>query len=337
AAYVATECPAHGNEVVDLKAHLNDLQNKVDSGTLFAQNIPTHFARHRQAVLDFIGRLESKASDYEEPEAVGVAAFHCYTVNREDQIEELSAHKSKGNNCQFFLLYGDDRHEHEHFYERVAHDLQGHFRDVDNPNLLNDYVVERLSPYAVRFRDNPDDYRKELLKKLYDKAGLDANAHAPLLDKSLDYFREQAPRTAALGPGDYVTIFFRLEDLDEAPDKAAKTVSWFIDYVTTTPLPPESPNFLFFFSFEFDEGYPDEAEEVRGAVKQIPRACVIKEFNKVVSRDVVKWLKRYRKIIPNAQHPRVFGESLFARDGTFFMADINPKLQQLINDYNESL
>ncbi|MEL7161209.1 MAG: hypothetical protein AAFN92_10660, partial [Bacteroidota bacterium] len=178
AVYVAAECPAHENEVVDLKAHFNDLQNQVAGGTLFAQNIPTHFARHRQSVLDFIGRLESKAADYEAPEAVGVAAFHCYTVNREDQFEDLCSHKSKGDKCQFFLLHGDDRHEHEHFFERIAHDLQGHFRDVDNPNLLNDCVVERLSPYAVRYRNNPEDYRKELLRKLYDKAGLDANAHA---------------------------------------------------------------------------------------------------------------------------------------------------------------
>jgi len=337
--YVAEHCPHFAAEVIGLKgkyAKLKDLENR---GVLFPQDIPTHYSQH----IDLVTRTLTRIVDGEQPEdkdpqeAPSVEVFHGYTVNREDQLDGWSARQSLGEQCQFFILQGDDRHEHEHFFERIAHDLMGHFRDVDNPFLLNDCTVERLSPYAVRYRDNPEDYRKEILRKLYDKAGLDANAHAPLLDKSLDYFRKQAPRTSPLRLGDYVTVFFRLEDLDEAPDKAAETVRWFIDFVAQNPLPPEAPSFLFFFSFEFDESYPDEAEEVRNAVAAIEGACVIQEFHKVGSRDVVKWLKRYRKVIPDGQNPRKFGEQLFARDNQFYMADVNPELQRLINDYNESL
>lgn len=334
---VAADHPQFVKDVNSLLSAFNHLENQQASGVLVPHQIPYHYNVHLQSVWDFISRLEDGKLGDDPKERPGVDTFHGYTVNRDNQYDAYSSHRGLGEQCQFFILHGDDRHEHEHFFERVAYDLMGHFRDIENPNLLNDCTVERLSPYAVRYRENPEDYRKELLRKLYDKAGLDANAHAPLLDKNLDYFRQQAPRTAALGLGDYVTVFFRLEDLDEAPEKAAETVCWFIDYVAENPLPTDAPRFLFFFSFEFDESYADEAQEVREAVANIPKACVIKEFNRVSSREVVRWLKQYRKVIPDALNPRSFGEQLFPRDQDFYMADVNPKLQQLINDYNESL
>lgn len=336
-ALVRQVAPAREDVVVNLIGQHNDLEQRITDNRVLEFNIGVYRAQVAGELLDILAAVEERQEEPEDlPERHPVDIFHAYTINREDQMDDLLDFRSARDQCQFFVLQGDDRHEHEHFFERVAHDLMGHFRDIDNPDLLNPISVERLTPYVVARRRKPEEYRQEILVRLYDKAGLNADAHGPLMEKTLQYFWENSPRVNALGTGDVVTVFFRLEDQDRQPQLAAETVTWFIDHIRRAPLPETAPQFLFFFSFEFNERRAERAESVRQAVRDIAGACVISEFEKVWCDDVVTWLKRYRKVLTGGENPRVWGESKFDPDTPQYMALINPEIQRLINDYNEN-
>ncbi|MTB50266.1 hypothetical protein [Lewinella sp. W8] len=330
--------PEREDAVVQLTSRHNDQERRITNGEILEFHVSTYRAQVAGDLLRLVSSIENRQEDPAGlPERHPVDIFHAYTINREDQMDDLLDFRCSDEQCQFFILQGDDRHEHEHFFERVAHDLMGHFRDIDNPDLLNPVSVERLTPYVVSRRRKPEEYRQEILVRLYDKAGLNADAHGPLMDKTLQYFWENSPRVNALEKGDIVTVFFRLEDQDRKPELAAETVTWFIEHIRSHPLPESAPQFLFFFSFEFNERRAERAESVRQAVQDIAGACVISEFEKVWCDDVVNWLKRYRKVLTEGDNPRIFGESIFDPDTPHYMAVINPEIQRLINDYNEKL
>jgi hypothetical protein len=330
--------PEREDAVIQLTTRHNDQETRITNGEILEHHVSTYRAQVAGDLLRMVASLEDRREDPADlPERHPVDIFHAYTINREDQMDDLADFRCTDDQCQFFVLQGDDRHEHEHYFERVAHDLMGHFRDVDNPDLLNPIAVERLTPYVVSRRRKPEDYRQEILVRLYDKAGLNADAHGPLMEKNLQYFWENAPRVNGLGKNDIVAVFFRLEDQDRQPQLAAETVTWFINHMRSHPLPEAAPQFLFFFSFEFNERRAERAESVREAVKDISGACVISEFEKIWCDDVITWLKRYRKILSAGENPRVWGEGKFDPDTPHYMAMINPEIQRLINDYNEKL
>ncbi|WP_273444175.1 hypothetical protein [Neolewinella agarilytica] len=337
---VSVSYPAFLAEVLAFAAEQNDIDEKTENR---AWTPGYEGPARRQLIIDvmnLIERIETRQDDHEPRQKQAVDKYHAYAVNRHDQMDGLTKHKKEGGICQYYILQGNELHEHEHFFHRVARELMGCYRDVDNPLLRNESKVEMLTPYFVPLKRDEEAYRKALLQKLYDKAGMDANAHAPLLEKDITHFWKQGPRTASLGSGDYICIFFQLDDPSYDPDTAVNTVNWFIDYIEKAPLPEDAPRLLIFFSFEFDEDDEDEARDVRDAIGMIPRAKSIPEFEKVGSRDVIRWLKTYRKLI-DPIHPKIWVEGdeddpvRFQKGRDYYMADINPVLQQLIKDYNK--
>lgn len=120
---------------------------------------------------------------------------------------------------------------------------------------------------------------------------------------------------------------------DLTPDAAR----WFILEFCQCNLQPDTPLFLFFFSFDYDEAFNSNVKaEILEVVEQSPYVQALPELDMVQRQDVGAWLAHHPQFVPNVQlRNQIIQQHFNAPE--FFMEEVERILTKIIDDSKNHL
>lgn len=269
--------------------------------------------------------------------------WHALTCDRTEQSEQFDLHNldppQPGQKVHFYYLYGDIRQEHESLFQRLGLDLGGFLLNWEqgeyDPGI-------RLLPVAFKPRvsHNPKLFRIYILRELLSRFFEPVNGQLPVGDKTIcDLLK--SPKLQGFGPNDLVFILITLDDYNWDDKLIPALVRNLYEDFCRGELPPEGPQFFFFFGIEYQKENQRVREEVRREIQKAQYGLALAELQPLALADLEEWLSRYRLLLENSgKEAREMARQLFpdkGDDDPIDMADIERELRKLIDHHNNGL
>jgi hypothetical protein len=290
----------------------------------------------KAALEKALGSASNQPAPAREDAAHLLHDWHRYTCDRmvqNNQFHKILMKKAEVP-AHFFYIYGLDRHAHEALVARFAYDLEGVLKSHLNAELTARCRVDRADIISLTLNPDIGMYKADILSSLFIEFGLDPDAHAPLLERNLEYLWKQSPRLQALCKEDQVCCYMVIPEFDWDSEITPEVVTWLITEFCGGQLPDEAPTFFFFFGVEFEEENSPVKEEVEAAIRVGGRIQILPELNKVEERDLKRWFSTYRKFMPDTQQRSELYQKYFGEQPTPYMEDVVQQLERIINELN---
>jgi hypothetical protein len=307
-------------------------------GTITQEIFNAESAKIGESILFFLKECKETAGDQEENPPV-FRDYHSLAINRTAQSITFNKLFEEKKPIQFFAIYGEEFHAHESMFERIAYEKEGKLLDH-----LNTGLHKRENPQSIivpPFRKGIDleDYKKGILTYFFGAMGLHPNEHEPLLEKDFAYVLEHSPRIN--NDVEHVWIFLNIEEEVWHPVIIPEVARWFINTFCGNDLPPGKPQFVFFFGMIYEEGSQEVRDEVRQIVTESEWVQAVPELDMVKIQDIEEWFGLYKQFMPRArERKQLLKDCLenlkeYEENGAFFMDDVKPELEDIIEQINK--
>lgn len=256
------------------------------------------------------------------------APYHALSCDRVDQTDAFEQYRKQlaKEKIQFYYLYGAEPQAHKSLFSRLA--LESEAR--------NKRTVLQIDLNIQESRD-PDIYKEKFVRDLYTKLGIDPELHENLLDSNLQFLIEKSPKIKALRAQDAVFILAHVSHWTWDKDLAPAAARWFILDFCKCVMPADTPELLFFFSFDYDESLNASVKtEVVDAVKKSEFVKALPELNMVLRRHVGAWLALHPQFVPTAQERNQILDNQFAGP-EYVMETVEEALKKIIDNSKNRL
>lgn len=271
---------------------------------------------------------------------------HAYTCNRINQQDafEYDFHNVAPAKLRFYYIYGDKVQSPEGLFRRLVYGRKGLLDvleriELDKPNRIF-YDPKPVKPRPSNMQEVA---RRNVLSALYTHFGMHPDTRQPLDTQQLNSLLD-SPRLAGYGPGDSVYVLFTIDASSWHKERTPELVRWFItEFCKTDNLPDTSPAFFFFFGLTYKKDRADVRQEVLEVVQtsDLVReeiSSALPELEQVSRDDLEAWfdfcdpLAEAENCDADEWIDRVFG-----REDSFDMKDVEKKLLERIDWYNDWL
>ncbi len=167
--------------------------------------------------------------------------------------------------------------------------------------------------------------------------GVPPNEHQPILSHNLNYAIKNSPRVKGLQSCDYVCVYLHISQYDWDKELTPAAASWFIKEFCNEDMPTDWPHFLFFFAVEYDEEEEEVQQEIKEALENREQLFVLPELNMVQTRDLARWIERYKQLAINSRQRKEILKTNFGQAKEHYMEDVEPVLKKIIDTYNSQL
>lgn len=270
--------------------------------------------------------------------------FHKYTCDRRVQLSEFEEiyENKQAQKIQFYYVLGKKEHAHYGFVNRVTYEKTGHLLYIEEPiNLTNTPSIKKI---VLNNYGGLDQLKKRLIRELFIKLGINANANAPILEKNIQFISAQSPIIQQMNAKDFVSIQISIYEDEWDEEETPALVKWFIYQFCQLPLPEEksvasilpenTPTFLFFFSILFDEADSDIMDFVQDEVDKSHYIKALPKLTMVTKKDVEKWFRKYSIITPYTKTRDAIIDKYFEKQEVYEMETVQINLKKIIDDFN---
>jgi hypothetical protein len=283
----------------------------------------------RKGLLTLIGELPDHP--YGARGLPPIHEHHKFTCNREDQYEGFQELRKQQEKIHYYYIYGLENHSHRGLFRRFAYDLEGKLDDYLNPNIETCKVFRAEIPCP--YKKGEELYKREMIRKLFVKFCNSVNDQEPLLDKTLLDLLNSSPHLRNYQSGDHVCIFFSIHELDWHDKLTPGLVLWFIENFCAVELPPDSPQFFFFFGVLYEDEGSEVREQVQEVLKTAKYLSELPELDMVSHKDIRRWFLMYQLYDTSTERKQKISE-LFGDRREFYMETVEQRLGRLIEEYN---
>jgi len=326
-----------------VEARYNDAKRAGNLNLIDFKEINQNFSGVAQALLWLISRLSLEdLNDFYRQKAAAhraIPTIHALTCNRSEQREAFDEHyfvkPGPAEKFRFFYLYGDTRQEHESLFKRFAYDRNGLINNrwrQGNASASKEPFFRHCKP---EFSESPRMFEMYILRDLYSCFYEPVNDQQIHADCKLSDLLE-SPEIKQLGPEGQVFILFTIDDFNWRNEVTPLVVKRLFEGFYQCQLPPTSPKFFFFFGMEYTKTNDDVKREVGAAINAAEYGKPLKELGPLTIAEIGEWFSRYKELC-SGREALAMAEYLFGSEAIFDMADVEPKLLEIIEKHNKKL
>ncbi|HFA51530.1 MAG TPA: hypothetical protein ENJ95_21150 [Bacteroidetes bacterium] len=316
--------------------HRND--EKWNEGQITKEDHNIENNRIANGLLDLIDDLtpEDFKPDTSADGPKGIGEYHRYTCDRIDQEDLFRRHfnQKKSEKAHFFYLYGMELQSHKGLFRRIAFDLEERLQDYLNPDF-------ELSCHSLQveltFRPSNDIeiYKQNFLKNLMAALSVSVNEQEPILEKNLQWLREESPSLQKLSGRDYACIFVGISERSWSKEITPEATRWFIEKFCGGPFPDDFPKCLFFFAVIYEEDGSKIEKEVEEVIENSELVTPLPELGMVNMDDLKDWFTTYDFIASSGRELRELRNKHFGGEEEHYMDDVEFELKKIIKNYNQ--
>lgn len=272
---------------------------------------------------------------------VCIPEFHSLSCDRSEQsgMVQLHFYEHPDQKIRHFYLYGDARQALRSLHKRLGYDLGGQLLNWRDGNYQAQSKV-RFVVCKPPIHQMPKlfliNIYKELLAQFYLDTAKDILArklsetlHSPVL-------KGDTPANA-FGENDFVFVLLTLDHHNWNERITPEVVKNFIESFCACELPPDAPNFFFFYGIEYQKENEAVRQSVEKAIRQAEYGEKLEPLLPVPRSDVAEWLSRYDLLVPKGQSADDLAAKLFPNTDRIDMDDIEIQLLRLIDQHNKGL
>jgi len=269
--------------------------------------------------------------------------FEC---NRSKQRKNFYDYRKESKKVQAFFIHGDEWHGHEQLFERFCNELNyRHLSSRGNGNTVKQFTISVEAIDSSEFREQ---LSMALFIKLMSKSAPNPKScqiRNRNLPKNISEACEQCNTIKKLTKHDIVAVRVKISN-PEHIHSIIENVRYFLDNTCSDKLlPPNAPQFYFFFSLEYDyapkrnfikklflRSYKKKIKETLEKNGQIP---VIDELTWINDNDIDKWLKSI-DIRPEIRQEIIRDEfSPRKKKQGYYMRDLMSSFKKIIENYEK--
>lgn len=331
------------NDTILLQSKYNDAVRAGNLGLIAFEEKNINFSSISQAMIWLVNNIvaeELSEKVRRKSESFrSMPAVHAYTCDRVEQNEifQLNYYDTPGPDAKlrFFYLYGDARQEHESLFKRLGYEIGGYLLNWEKGDY-NPGTKIKFVDCKPQVHDNPKLFQINVMRELLARFFEPVNNLQPILSKKLNEVLD-SPELKDFGPNDLVFILLTLDDHNWREHVTPLVVKSLVEGFCACDLPPGSPNFFFFFGIEYQKTNETVKAQVCKAIQERTHGESLPELKPVNLREVCEWFSRYDILRAPGQEPEAAAAQLFPGALELDMADIELKLQELIENYNKRL
>lgn len=272
---------------------------------------------------------------------VCIPEFHSLTCDRSDQsgMVQLHFYEHPDLKIRHFYLYGDAHQAMRSLHKRLGYDLGGQLLNWRDGNYQAQSKV-RFVVCKPPIHQMPKLFLINIYKELLAQFHLDTakdilsrklseTLRSPVLkgDSSANIFSEN----------DFVFVLLTLDHHNWNERITPEVVKNFIENFCACELPPDAPNFFFFYGIEYQKENEAVRLSVEEAINQAENGEKLEPLTPVPRSDVAEWFSRYDVLIAKGQTSDDMAAKLFPAANWIDMDDIEIQLLRLIDQHNKGL
>ncbi len=269
----------------------------------------------------------------------GIPSWHAYTCDRVEQNEifQLNYYDAPGpgEKLRFFYLYGDARQEHESLFRRLGYEIGGHLLNWEKGDY-NPGTKIKFVDCKPQVHENPKLFQINVLRELLARFFEPVNNLQPILSKKLAEVLT-SPELKDFGTNDLVFILLTIDDHNWREHVTPMVVKSIVEGFCACELPPESPNFFFFFGIEYQKTNEAVKAQVHKAISERSHGELLPELHPVSLKEVSEWFSRYDVFRTPGQEPEAAAAQLFPNAAELDMADVEGRLLEVVERYNKGV
>ena len=336
------------NVVILLEARWKKLEEEDAQGTLDFKEKDLNFNKITQSLIGLVENIsiadlaENLRALQKEHQAI--PEKHRFACDRYEQSEDFQLYllelneqltQSNKNKLHFCYFYGDSRQQLDALFERFELEANDSLYNWRNESFesASKVTAVKIKPRVVR---HPRLFLINILKEIFGRFCFQMYNQQPLAERKLSHLAN-SESLKTLGPQDYVFILLTLDDHNWNKKLVLETIQNLYSNFCNCELREDAPQFFFFFGIEYQKNRTDIQEEVRSSFPNVDYGIVLPELQPVKKADVSEWLSVYREIVPNGMDAFQMAEALFPEQQIMDMADVLPKLKEIIDLHNKRL
>lgn len=329
------------NDAILLQSKYNESVRAGNLGLIAFEEKNINFSNTSQALIWLVNNIVpdvlSEKLHRKSESSRSMPAVHAYTCDRvaQNEIFQLNYYDTPGPDAKlrFFYLYGDARQEHESLFKRLGYEIGGFLLNWEKGDY-NPGTKIKFVDCKPQVHDNPKLFQINVVRELLARFFEPVNNLQPILSKKLNEVLD-SPELKDYGPNDLVFILLTIDDHNWREQVTPVVVKSLVEGFCACELPPGSPNFFFFFGIEYQKNNEVVKAQVRKAIQERAHGESLPELQPVNLREVSEWFSRYDVLRMPGQEPEAAAAQLFPGATELDMADIELKLQELIENYNK--
>lgn len=278
---------------------------------------------------------------HESKKHARIPKHHIYTCDRVEQNEIVQLHyyDNPGQKIRHFYLYGDAHQKIDSLYRRLGFELGGHLHNWQDGNYQSKQHVKFISFKPV-VHQIPKLFLINLHKELLAHFGLET--HRDILSRKLS---ETLTSTVLkrekdgnpFGAGDFVFVLITLDHHNWNERVTPEVVKTFINSFCDCELPPDAPDYFFFYGIEYDKENLAVQASVHKHIAEAEHGEKLPPLTPVALDDVTEWFSRYKLLLPGNKTPKEMATLLFPDLQEIDMAKVELKLDELTERHNKGL
>jgi len=331
------------NDAILLQSKYNDAIRAGNLGLIAFEEKNISFSSISQALIWLVNNIVpdvlSEKLHRKSESCRSMPAVHAYTCDRvaQNEIFQLNYYDTPGpdTKLRFFYLYGDARQEHESLFKRLGYEIGGFLLNWEKGDY-NPGTKIKFVDCKPQVHDNPKLFQINVMRELLARFFEPVNNLQPILSKKLNEVLD-SPELKDFGPNDLVFILLTIDDHNWREQVTPLVVKSLVEGFCACELPPGSPNFFFFFGIEYQKTNEVVKAQVRKAIQERAHGESLPELQPVSMNEVCEWFSRYDVLRLPGQEPEAAAAQMFPGVTELDMADIELKLQELIERYNKGV
>ncbi len=331
------------NDAILLQSKYNESVRAGNLGLIAFEEKNISFSNTSQALIWLVNNITpdvlNESLSRKSAACISIPPIHAYTCDRVEQndVFQLNYYDSPGpeQKVRFFFLYGDARQEHESLFKRLGCEIGGFLLNWEKGDY-NPGTRLKFVDCKPQVHDNPKLFQINVLRELLSRFFEPVNNLQPILSKKLHEVLD-SPELKDFGPNDLVFILLTIDDHNWREQVTPLVVRSLVEGFCACELPPESPNFFFFFGIEYQKTNEIVKEQVKKAIKESTYGESLPELQPVTLSEVSEWFSRYDVLRMPGEEAGSAAAQLFPNAVQLDMADIEMKLKERIESYNKGL
>ena len=333
------EDTANTGDLIEMLRNMEGIIRIISKFTTELRNTITATPNDYQALLDALDKRIGECAVLGAPSShyTTLAPYHAYTCDRVAQKDEFIT-SIYGNNqppkIRWYYLYGNSLQAHKSLCERLGRDLAGHLQNWEDHSFQahTKFHFEHIKPEPSRA---PVVFKINVIRDVLTKFSLQPKE--PLQQQTVATLLK-SPKLTDFGPNDYVFVLITMDDANWDKKTTPDSVRGFISsFLENKLLPPEAPNFFFFFGVEYAQNEEAKRIEVEEAIKnRLLGGDALPELTPVTATDITAWFNRYSTaMVPPDLEPSDMTNKEFPDMVSLDMKKVVCKLEQLIHINNK--
>ncbi len=298
-----------------------------------------------QPLLDALDKYirECAASGAPSSHYTTLAEYHAYTCDRvaqNDKFSEFIYGDIPPPKVNWYYLYGNSLQAHKSLCERLGRDVAGHLQNWEDHSFQahTKFHFEHIKPEPSRA---PMVFKMNVIRDVLSKFFPSLQHQQPLQQQTVATLLK-SPELTDFGPADYVFVLITMDDANWDKKTTPDAVRSFISSFLNVKLPPEAPNFYFFFGVEYAQNEETKRIEVEAAIEnRLLGGDALPELTPVTASDITAWFSRYSTAMvppdlePSDMTNKEFPNTEFPNMESLDMKKVVNKLEKLININNK--